>query len=215
MSKLLKKVTLFSVVGCMGLILSAHTSEAASYESMKKNVEEGTGLIYNPEIDGIMTQEGSREVIEALEEEIQDLNIEEPTQEIYDEVFSSIKNVEVIETTEKTLLPFMPFAAGAPRDNQTAWIPYNSKEFSGSGWRYSGAQFKFRDYNANPKFGVRATKDSFYFYTVIPGNNSFLRRHEVGANLDWVYFPSKSGSAKLQGYFATYNPVKGSRYYIY
>ncbi|MGX7265353.1 hypothetical protein [Enterococcus crotali] len=215
MKKMLEKALLFGAAGCMGLVLSVQTSEAASYESMKKNVEEGTGLIYNPEIDGIMTQEGSLEVIEAIEEEIRDLNIEEPTQEIYDEVFSSIKNVEVIETAEKSLPPFMTFAAGAPRDNQTAWIPYNSQEFSGSGWRYSGYQFKFKDYNANPKFGVRATKDSFYFYTVIPGNNSFLRRHTVNANMDWVYFPSKSGSAKLQGYFATYNPVKGSRYYIY
>lgn len=215
MKKTLGKAFLFGTVGCMGLILGTHTSEAASFESMKKNVEEGTGLIYNPELDGIMTQEGSLEVIEAIEEERQDLNIEEPTQEMYDEAFSSVKNVEVIETTEKTLPSFMPFAATAPRDNQTAWIPYNSAEFSGSGWRYSGSQFKFRDYNANPMFGVRATKDSFYFYTVMPGNNSFLRSNVVDANRDWVYFPSKSGSARLQGYFATYNPVKGSRYYIY
>ncbi|EOH98154.1 hypothetical protein UAY_02401 [Enterococcus moraviensis ATCC BAA-383] len=215
MKKMLGKALLFSAVGCMGLILSTNTSEAASYESMKKNVEEGTGLIFNPEIDGIMTQESSLEIIEAIEEEIQDLNIEEPTQEIYDEVFRSIKDLEVVDTTEKNLPPFMPFAAAAPRDDQTAWIPHNSNEFSGSGWRYSGAQFKFKDYNANPKFGVRATKDSFYFYTVIPRNNSFIRKHTVNANMDWVYFPSKVGSAKLQGYFATYNPVKGSRYYIY
>lgn len=75
----------------------------------------------------------------------------------------------------------MPRGATIPQTSK--YPPYESAKFSGTGWRYSGYRFIFKDYKKDYLFGVTAIVDSFLFYTFVPqvGYGSTTRSYVVPA----------------------------------
>ncbi|MCB5953666.1 hypothetical protein [Enterococcus sp. CWB-B31] len=214
---LISKFLAVGIIGVFGLTIGAVNSNAATFEEMKENVESDNGWIYNPESDTIMGNEASKQFIEIVETGLENSNDENVTQEMFESAF------DLLEDTDDVIdKPFDPTAGliqprGVYVPTQPKAVPstgYQSNEFSGAGWRYSGFLFVFNDYNANPFFGVRATKDSFNFHLQTNGNYYPTSKHVVPANGGYLYYPSRSGGKNLNGYFSTYNPVNGSRYYI-
>ncbi|MDR3241517.1 MAG: hypothetical protein LBT37_05045 [Lactobacillaceae bacterium] len=88
---------------------------------------------------------------------------------------------------------------------------YKSEPFSGDGWRYSGYYFQYKDYVANPSFGVRVNNDSFNFIT--RRNTAKIGSYVVQPDGKFHYYPS-TNAGNLNGYFSTLDPVGGSYYEI-
>ena len=206
-----------ALLGVCGLVLVANDVSAATFESMKEHVEKGNGVIFNPVSEAVMTKESSLEFVQIIEEEKNIEKSEEVTTKMMNYAYEETKSATVLPKEEiiKDSLESLVQSRGASRPtnvNYIEWLPslpHASNPFSASGWRYSDVNYTFYNADANPYFGVRATLDSFYFHTprgqyVVPANGSFM------------YVPSKTiNGGKMAGYFSTYNPVKGSRYYIY
>lgn len=213
---LVSKVLAVGVVGMIGLTLGTVSSEAATFEDMKDNVEIGNGWIYNPESNNIMGNEASKEFIEFVEEEADNLN-KEVTQEIFEAAFESLEDTRDIveQPIDLSLSVIQPRGAYVPTTPKAIDGGYGSQPFSGSGWRYSGFLAVFNNYGANPFYGVRATGDSFNFHLQTNGNYIPTSKHVVPANGGYLYYPSKDRGVALNGYFSTYFPVNGSRYFIH
>lgn len=116
----------------------------------------------------------------------------------------------------KTKLNFKPdnllLGTSIPTEAKTlTGSTYKSDPFSGSGWRYSGYYFNFKDYVANPSFGVRVNGDSFNFIT--RRNTAKVASYAVNPDGKFHYYPS-TNSGNLNGYFSTLDPVSGSYYEI-
>ncbi|MFS7398393.1 hypothetical protein [Carnobacterium maltaromaticum] len=214
------KKLVFGLVLLSGLCLGIMNVDAATFESMKKNIESGDGVVYNPEFNRIMTDEETSEFIKIIETEKEAQNISSVTPEIYTQAFENIASSENLDVHSNNTTNSGPlvqtFGGGLPT---TPYMPtgleYRSNVFSGSGWRYSGYYFKFSNYNANYLFGVKAEADSFYFTARRNSNFSQAYQVVVQANRAYVYFPSTDRGQPLNGFFSTQNPLPGTRYWIY
>ncbi|MGM0219476.1 hypothetical protein IGI43_002597 [Enterococcus sp. AZ126] len=198
------------LIGGVGLVLGSTSANAASFEDVKGLVESGEGLIYNPVSDGILTKESSVEFVQLIESENENSN--KDISEIMDNAYEETVDLETIPAEKSEKLPLIqPRGANIPTKllniDDLPTKQYDSNPFSASGWRYGEVKLKFRNSAANPYFAVRATKDSFYFYTN-------AARHTIPANGGFVLYPARKDGYGLWGYFATYNPVKGSRYFV-
>lgn len=209
---LFSKILFAGVIGVTGLALGTIDGEAASYQDMKKHVESGEGLVYNPISMEVMDKEKSMDYIEYIEEAQEPSSNGEVSDEIQMAAFNETKTPDSMRLENGNPLPkIRPRGAYVPTtikyiDNLSK--PYESDRFSGSGWRFSGTQFAFKNVTANPYFGVRAYLDTFTYFDgmydrFVPISNNF------------VYYLSHFRGSPLAGYFATWNPVNGSRYYIY
>lgn len=211
----MKKLMFFITCGIFSLVLSSHAN-AASFEDMKQNVENGNGLVYNPISDGLMTNESSIQYINILDESIQSSTA--TTEELMDKAYEKTKNLELVPDTNTKVVPEISTrGANPPSYDKVIYLDtipggqYTSEAFSGSGWRYGGYYFSFKNFIANPYFGVSVSGDSFEFRDAYGGYNA------VYPNRNIAYYPSyvKGGGASRFGLFRTLNPISGSRYYIY
>ena len=213
------KKLVFGLVLLSGLCLGIMVVDAATFESMKENIESGDGVVYNPEFNRIMTNEESSEFIKIIETEKEEQNISNVTPEMYAQAFENVTSSENLDMNINNSAPLMQtqtFGGGLPATSYTlTGLEYRSNVFSGSGWRYSGYYFKFSNYNANYLFGVKAEADSFYFTTRRNSNFSQAYQVVVQANRTYVYFPSTDRGQPLNGFFSTQNPLSGTRYWIY
>lgn len=195
----------------VGLFFNSSDTNAASFDNAKELVESGEGLIYNPVSDGVLTKESSIEFIELVEAEQENSNKE--ISEIMDSTYVETASLEVIPEVKNDKFPLIqPRGGNIPTGylniDDLPGQQYTSNPFSASGWRYGEVRLKFRNSAANPYFAVKATKDSFSFQTS-------ATRHEIPANGPYLLYPARKDGYGLWGYFATYYPVNGSRYYIY
>lgn len=191
----------------MFVTINAH---AASFEDMADHVESGSGLVYNPISKGLMTKESSIEYLKIAKENLGSTNAEnnDHLDKILDNAYVKTKNLKVIPNSEQKGASNMLRGSSIPTEPYYLdGIVYSSSLFLGSGWRYGGYRFLFRDYNKNPYFGVAATKHSFNFYIVI-GDPVVVPADGV-----YRYYPSH-GVSVIKPYFSTYIPISGSRYYI-
>lgn len=198
------------------IILSEKVS-AASFESMKENVNNGEGLVYNPISEGFMTETNSKEYVEIIEEKL--LEKQEAKEDILPKVMAeAYAETQDLEVLPSETLPEPPAIMGRGANIPVGNIRYldlnpmpnGSAIFSGSGWRYSGYKFFFNNIRANPYFGVAVTGDSFYFH------NIYGRKDPVYPGYTY-YFPTvpPHGGISHSTYFSTLNPVYGSKYYIW
>lgn len=211
--KMLFMMVLISILGVSGFFFTSDTVNAASFETMKEYVEKDEGLIYNPELGGVMAKEDSIEFVDFIETEKENLNTDEVTPTMYEKAYKSLKSAEIVEGT-KDLDSSIIQQRGVKAPTKVAYPPHNSNAFSGAGWRYSNIRFAFSNYNKDYLFGVRAYKDTFYFTTYTNGNYYYVAQHVVPVSLQYVFYPATDRGRNLNGYFSTYNPVVGSRYYI-
>ncbi|WP_321383497.1 hypothetical protein [uncultured Enterococcus sp.] len=207
------KVSSLMIVGATSLVLGATSANAASFEDMKEHVESGEGQIYNPISNEIMDEEKSLEYVQYIEEAVENPDSEEIPEETQIAAFIETKSDNPVQLQENALFPPKMTRGAKPPTSKPVVVddfarPYQSNTFSGSGWRFSGMRFTVRNVSKNPYFGVRATLDTFTFFNgmhdvFVPVSNTF------------VYTISNFRGTPLDGYFATWNPVSGSRYYIY
>jgi hypothetical protein len=164
-----------------------------------------------------MTEENSKEYVDIIEEKLLE-NQEEVTEDVLPEVmaeaYMETKDLEVVPS-EPLPEPSGIMTRGANKPTASRLLdvqpmPGGSNIFSGSGWRYSGYSFFFRDIRANPYFGVSVTGDSFNFHNIFGGKDAVYPGYTY-------YFPTvpTHGGASRYTYFSTYNPVYGSKYYIW
>lgn len=210
-----------------GILLLGIQGEAATLEDLKESVEEGKGVVYNPISEGIMTEEGSVEFVNAIENILEESTSEEITDEIKNQAYEETSLASNLETDVPDLPEFPTITsrvATRPGENSYYFLKngnvYRSNPFTGSGWQYSGFRFRFSNSVENPFFGVRAEGDSFNFRTNqvwSAGNPSYDNGFVVQANAKWIYAPSYSsmGYGPYYGYFSTHNPVNNCRYFIY
>lgn len=212
-----KRVMVFLLLATFvgGWLVREETVSAATFESMKEHVEAGEGSIYNPISNEVMGQERSLKYIEFIEEATEESVNQEVLEEVQIEAFNETKstNPEKIEALEVPKVSNFVRGMSPPHNKRPIYLdnihePYGSSPFSGSGWRFSGQRFSFRNVQRNPYFGVRAYRDTFTFFDgmynrFVPISNNF------------VYYPSNFRGSPLVGYFATWNPINGSRYFIY
>ncbi|MCA5014592.1 MULTISPECIES: hypothetical protein [unclassified Enterococcus] len=223
----MKKVLKFSLslfVFGATFFLFGTQSEAASLEQMKNSIEAGEGMVYNPVSNGILTEESSIKFVSVLEEALAEGDTETVTEDMLSQAFqetSSSSDLEVEEAKEPQTPTIAPMVATIPGIYNINYLTkeYPSNPFTGTGWQYSGMRFAFKDTVANPFFGLRAEKDSFNFVYQSLGGTYPHATVYVPANGKWIYSPSVSkpqfGSLTYVGYFSTYNPVYGCRYFIY
>ncbi|WP_271497171.1 hypothetical protein [Enterococcus sp. 5H] len=209
-------------LGLVGMCTKGEKAEAASLDDMKATIKEGEGLVYNSVSKGIMTEEGSIEFVEVIEDSLDESDTNVITEDIIDQAFEDTKFEKTLVPEEEVPPLITPRVASKPGPNSYKNLdglqsPYPSGLFTGSGWQYSGYRFKFNNYGANPLFGLKAEKDSFYFHTFLLWGDNARESIVVPANGQWIFTKSSSaqGYGPLYGYFATYNPVKNARYYIY
>lgn len=183
---------------------------------MINSVKAGEGVVYNPVSESVLTNEGSLEFVESLESKINNIDYENVPNEILKEAYIETQSSESYALEKEVNLPLIqPRASSVP--TTTKYLEngesYTSDQFSGSGWRYSGVKFRFRDWQSNPYFAVKATKDSFYFHVTVVG------RYVVPKDGAYLWYPARldepGSTTVLTGYFSTYNPINGARYYIY
>lgn len=217
-----EKVLIASVVGLISLSLGTVNAEAASFEEMKENVEANEGVVFNPEMDRMMTQEEAIEFIEIIETAQEDLNTSEVTEEMYEEAFEEVEpQGDVVADVQYddpfSNIPLLPESRGSrvpTTPYELSYWMYPSNNFTGTGWRYSGYYFTFDDYKRNYLFGVAGLNDSFYFHVRYNDNKLQHARYVVPENKGYAYYPSTYNGRKLNGYFSTHNPAAGARYYI-
>lgn len=212
----MKKILVIGICLFCSIVLSEKAS-AASFESMKENVENGDGLVYNPISEGFMTKENSKEYVNIIEEKLLE-NQEETKEDILPEVMvEAYEETSDLEVLPSETLPEPPaiMTRGASIPVTTRYLdvqpmPNGSSIFSGKGWRYSGYRFWFNNVKANPLFGVSVTGDSFYFHNIFGGKEAVYPGYTY-------YFPTvpNGGGVSRTTYFSTLNPVYGSKYYIW
>lgn len=218
----ISKIFLMVSLGLIGIYFGVEKAEAASLEDMKDTIKEGDGLVYNSVSKGVMTEEGSKEFVEALEDYLAESETNVVTDAIMDQAFEETKFERTLEPEVEDSPSITPRVSYKPGPNSYKnldglQLPYPSGLFTGTGWQYSGYRFKFNNYGANPLFGLKAEKDSFYFHTFLLWGDNARESIVVPANGQWIFTKSSSAQSygPLYGYFATYNPVKNARYYIY
>ncbi|WP_339101943.1 hypothetical protein [Candidatus Enterococcus clewellii] len=216
----MKKLLLVVAFSLFSFTLMSSSAQAASFEDMKEHVQSGEGAIFNPISEEIMTEDDALDYIEFIESKQENLNTTEVLPEVNIAAFEAVTDPEDIQSSDIfddiTASMIQPFGAHVPTQFYDLVGPiYPSNGFSGSGWRYSGFHFRFRDYAANPYFGVRAEKDSFYFNNRRNGDNRGLARYVIPANGQFLYYSSSFNGYTLNGFFSTLDPVSGSRYFIY
>lgn len=211
-----KRAIVFLLFGTfVGWLVREETVSATTFESMKERVEAGEGSIYNPISNEVMGQERSLEYIEFIEEATEESVNQEVLEEVQIKAFNETKstNTETMEALEVPKVSNLVRGMSPPHNKRPIYLdnfptPYQSSPFSGSGWRFSGQRFSFHNVRRNPYFGVRAYRDTFTFFDgmynrFVPISNNF------------VYYSSSFRGSPLIGYFATWNPINGSRYFIY
>lgn len=211
----MKKIFLGIGVCLFCSIILSENASAASFESMKENVDNGEGLVYNPISEGFMTEESSKKYVEIIEKKLLE-NQEEAKEDILPEVMEeTYVETQDLEVLASETLPEPPAitSRGANIPTATRFLderPMNtgSNIFSGSGWRYSGYRFTFRNMRANPYFAVVVSGDSFYFHNIYGGKEPVYPGYTY-------YFDSVKPGAAFLTYFSTLNPVYGSKYYIW
>ncbi|EPI11334.1 hypothetical protein D358_00341 [Enterococcus faecalis RP2S-4] len=204
---------MIGTMGTAGLCIGSTNVSAASYDDMKTEVETNGALVYNPISDRIMSNDESKEYVNFIEENKTKIYAVSDSQNLYDAAYLAVgsegKTVSNSDIIDDSLQPQL-YGASIPTNFYYLNSIYESSSFSGSGWRYSEYRFRFHNYGANPYFGVRAIADSFNFVLSRNTNNSQVGSYVVPASGSYVYY----GSSGLNGYFSTYNPIRGSRYYI-
>lgn len=217
---MIKKSLLLSIatLGIGMCVVTVHP-HAASIEQMKANVNADTGAIFSEELGRDMTKSEAGLYFETVSQEQHKLGLS--TSQVTPEIDKAARQV-VAENAKKpvhntkTKLNFKPdnllLGTSIPTEAKTlTGSTYKSDPFSGSGWRYSGYYFNFKDYAANPSFGVRVNGDSFNFIT--RRNTAKVASYAVNPDGKFHYYPS-TNSGNLNGYFATLDPVSGSYYEI-
>ncbi|WP_086314594.1 hypothetical protein A5821_002177 [Enterococcus sp. 7F3_DIV0205] len=218
--KNIKNLLVIIVMVFIGTFFTSMSVDAASFEVMKEDVEKGEGVVYNPVLNRVMTTGETEEFISIVENEMAKSHILESTIDIFDINVSASSGADlgifkdVVEINDTPIIS--TFGAKPPVKTHLLKepLPYSSQPFSGSGTRYSGKFFYFKNYYKVYLFGVRAEIDTFYFHTRANRNLSPYRRYVVPVSSKYVFFPSRSYKGDLQGYFSTTNPLKGSRYFI-
>lgn len=211
----MKKIFLGMGVCLFCSIILSENASAASFESMKENVNNGEGLVYNPISEGFMTEESSKEYVEIIEKKLlenQEEVKEDILPEVMEETYVETQDLEVIDS-ETLSEPPVDMSRRASKPTAVRYldeIPMDkgSGIFSGSGWRYSGYYFRFRNTKANPYYAVAVSGDSFYFHNIYKGKDPVYPGYTY-------YFDSTKPGTNFPAYFSTYNPVYGSRYYIW
>lgn len=200
-------------IGVTSLVLGTVGVDAASFEDMKEHVESGEGQVYNPISNEIMDEEKSLEYVQYIEAAVENPDSEEIPEETQIAAFVETMSDNPVQLQEEAIFPPKMARGAAPPTGKPVIVDdlpkaYQSNPFSGSGWRFSGLRFTVRNVSLNPYFGVRAYLDTFTFFNgmhdvFVPVSGSF------------VYTISNFRGSPFVGYFATWNPVTNSRYYIY
>ena len=208
----------------VGILLALpNKTSAASFETVKENVENGTGVIVNPCLNRVMTKEESIDYLQFIEEEQSKEQTQELSEELQEKALRSIlPNQELLGQDSLvgpygSLLtdPVSTITRGASQPTNDYYLRnkeiYRSDYFSGSGWRYSGYNFKFQDYGSNPYFGVRVYSDSFNAITKGFNGIGTSGSWPVYPSALWTYIPNEK---KYKLYLSTYNPVYKSWYEV-
>lgn len=144
-----KKIILGSVgvFGAVTMFLGATRADAASFEKMKEDVNNNTGIVYNPELAREMTKEETLKYISVIEAEQKDQKISGVTPEIQEKALRTVifdkdsigENIIVSKVEDS--LSELTRGTSIPTNKYTlTGKTYTSSEFSGSGckcfWRF-------------------------------------------------------------------------------
>jgi hypothetical protein len=200
------------LLGAVSSLAISTPANAASFEEMKTNVENGTGVVFNPKLNRDMTQEEGMRYIAVIENAQKLLSTDLVTPEMQEKAFSMF-DTENKHDKEIASIDDMLKAASIPNTTSDRYnltgSTYTSDKFSGDGWRYSGYSFFFKDYTGNPYFGVRVNYDTMNF--VLRDNTVTVSTNAVNNDGSFHYY---ANNGRYNGYFSTYNPVVGSYYEI-
>lgn len=144
-----KKIILGSigVFGAVIMFLGATRADAASFEKMKEDVNNNTGIVYNPELAREMTKEETLKYISIIEAEQKDQKSSGVTPKIQEKALRTVifdkdsigENVIVSKVEDS--LSELTRGTSIPTNKYTlTGKTYTSSEFSGSGckcfWRF-------------------------------------------------------------------------------
>jgi len=206
-------VTLFSLLFAFFLFLSVSSVNAATFEQLKEDVRNDTGVVYNPELARDMTKEEALSYVSVVEIELLKKHSSLVTEEIQDRAYKYVAfGSSSAEKMSEKDFPILPQGTSIPTSSYTLnGAIYTSEGFSGSGMRYSGYCFVYGDYSSHPQFGVRANKAAFTFIT--RRGTTQVGSYSVSKDDGFHFYPS-TNSGNLNGYLSISNPPTGCNYDI-